>query len=59
LSNAKKDIQCQPSLQCVAISIDRSYTIPKYFKETFFYERAKMKNIVVEGRGGDSEEERM
>jgi len=36
------------------------HTIPEIFKEASFYERPRMKNIyVVEGRGGESEDERM
>jgi len=36
------------------------HTISEIFKEVFFYEKPRMKNIVVvEGREGESEQERM
>ena len=66
LSNLKKTFNVnlapkQTTLLCSALPSPLTiYTIPEIFKETSFYEGQRWENIVVvKGRGGESEEERM
>jgi len=50
----------QTALLCSALLSSLTVRVREIFKEAFFYERPTMKNIVVvEGRGGESEEERL